>query len=97
MIVRDSIVHHVAEILAARCAVRDFADVDVRRLSGSLHDIKERVDAVLEKLDDIQFDEDGRHTTLAEARDIELDNETSVGYNLDMIKQSTGAFQRYMM
>lgn len=94
MIVWDSMVRHVAETLAAR-TVRDFTDVDVRRLSGSLHDIKERAGAVLEKLGDLQFDEDGRHISLAEARDIELDNEASVGYNLDMIEQSTGAF-RYM-
>lgn len=93
MIAWDSIARRVAEDLASRCAARDFTDVNVRRLSGNLRDIKGRAEAVLEKLDDLQLDEDGRHTTLAEARGTDLDNGTSVGYNLNMIEQSTGAFR----
>lgn len=93
MIDWDGIVRHVADALVARRATRDFSNVDVRRLSRSLHDIKGRAEAVLEKLDDLQFDEGGRHVTLAEARDTDLDNGTSIGYNLEMIEQSTGAFR----
>lgn len=93
MINWDGIVRRVAETLASRA--EDFSSVDMRRLSGSLNDIGGRVGAVLGKLDDLQLDEDGRHITLTEARDADLDDGTSIGYNLDMIEQSTGAF-RYM-
>ncbi len=95
MIDWNGTVRQVAESLSSRRAARDFNDVDVRRLSGSLHDIKEKAEAILDKLDDLQLDEDGRLTTLAEARDTDLDNGTSIGYNLNMIEQSTSAF-RYM-
>lgn len=83
----------VAEALSVRRAARDFTDVDVRRLSGNLRDIKERAEAVLEKLDDLQFDEDGRRISLAEARDTDLDDGTSISYHLGMIEQSIGAFR----
>lgn len=95
MIDWNGIARRMAESLSARRAARDFSDVDVQRLSGNLHDIKGRAEAVLEKLDDLQLDEGDRHTTLSEMRDIDLDNETSIGYNLDMIEQLAGAF-RYM-
>ncbi len=95
MIVWDTIVRDVAENLALRRAARDFTDVNVRRLSGSLHDIKGRAEAVLEKLDDLQLDEDGQRISLTEARDTELDDGSSISYHLEMIEQSTGAF-RYM-
>lgn len=93
MINWDGIARHVAETLSARHAAREFTNVNVRRLSGSLHDIKGRAEVVLEKLDDLQLDEDGRHISLAEARDTDLDDGTSISYHLEMIEQSTGAFR----
>lgn len=92
MIDWDSISRNVAESLSV-CAAMDFTDVDVRRLSGSLHDIKSRAEAVLEKLDDLQFGEDGRYITLTEVRDTDLDDGTPISYHLEMIEQSTGAFR----
>lgn len=71
----------------------DFSNVDVRRLSGNLYDIKGRAEAVVEKLDDLQLDGDGRHINLAEARGTNLDDGSDIGYNLDMIEQLTGAFR----
>jgi len=83
---------HIQERQGKRAA-RDFTDVDVRRLSGSLRDIKSRSEDVLEKLDDLQLDEDGQYITLAEARNTDLDDGTSISYQLEMIEQSTGAFR----
>ena len=92
MINWDGIARHVADSLVAQ---RDFSNVDVRRLSGNLYDIKRRAEAVLEKLDGLQSDDDWRDINLAEARDTDLDDGSDIGYNLDMIEQLTGAF-RYM-
>lgn len=93
MIDWNGTVRQVAESLSVRRATRDFTDVGVRRLAGSLRDIKGRAEAVLEKLDDLQFDEDGRRITLAEARGTELDDGASISYHLEMIEQATGAFR----
>jgi len=94
MIPWDNIACHVADYLATRCSARDFTDVDVRRLAGSLYDIKSRAEDVLEKLGDLQFDEGGRHITLAELRNTDLDDGISIGYQLEMIEQATGEFRR---
>lgn len=76
-----------------KTGARDFTSVDVRRLSGSLHDIRQRAADILEKLDDMVLDEGGRAAGLTDVRRTELDNGTEVGYNLDMIEQGTGAFR----
>jgi len=93
MIPWNDITRQVAELLSTRRAARDFTDVDVRRLAGNLHDIKGRAEAVLEKLDDLQFDENGRYISLTEVRNTDLDDGTSISYQLEMIEQSTGAFR----
>ena len=76
-----------------KTGARDFTSVDVRRLSGSLHDIRKRAGDILEKLDDMVLDENGRSAGLLDVRDTELDGGGTVGYNLDMIEQGTGAFR----
>jgi len=76
-----------------KTGTRDFTSVDVRRLSGSLHDIRKRAGDILEKLGDLVLDENGRFAGLLDIRDTELDGGGTVGYNLDMIEQGTGAFR----
>jgi len=76
-------------------AARDFASVDARRLSGNLHDIRQRSDDILEKLGDMVLEENGRLAGLTDIRETELDNGTTIGYNLDMIEQGTGAFKGF--
>jgi hypothetical protein len=76
-----------------KVAARDFASPGVRRLSGSLHDIRQRADVVLDSLDAMLDEEDGRNVTLDEARQAAGTGGHPVGYHLDMIEQATGAFR----
>jgi len=86
---------HVEDAMRRRkTGARDFTSVDVRRLSGSLHDIRERANTVLEKLDEMQSDEGWRDSTLEGIRRTAAADSSDIGYHLDMIEQATGAFRR---
>jgi len=82
------------KIIREATRVRDFTSVDVRRLSGSLHDIRERVNAVLGSLDEMQHDEEGSASTLEEVRRVTAADGAQISYHLDMIERASGAFRR---
>lgn len=78
--------------IKGRAAARDFSSADVRRLSGSLHDIRERAATVLSSLGAMQ--EEGTDATLEEVRRTVAADGANISYHLDMIEQAAGAFRR---